>query len=134
MIVPFDPAHCEGARAHLSLARYQYMFDDPSCFEVLWPATYSAIHEDGLVAIGGAPVIDGMAGGWVLFTDKITPGRFVEIHRAVARFIAENEAFAHLDPSNPAAMRWAGLLGMKAQRTEALADGHEMLRADNHER
>ena len=133
----FDPAHCEGAKAHPSHARYQYMLDDPGIFREHWPETYSAIDGIKLVAIGGTTWVDCRLGGWVVFTDAISPARFLAIHRIVARRLMWFEGinapvFIHVDPANPQAMRWAGLLGLEMRRTEVFPDGRRMLRAENH--
>lgn len=132
MIVHFAPAHCARATAHPSQVRYQPMLDDPSNFRELWPDTYSALDGDELVAIGGLVPTDDGQGGWVLFTDKITPARFAMVHRAVVRgMVMNNSIFVHLDPDNPQATRWAGLLGLETRRIEALPDGRRMFRAES---
>lgn len=127
-IVLFDPAHCAGARAHPSQAQFQIILDDPWGFRKLWPETYSALSSAELIAVGGWSVIDGVLGGWVLFTDKITPARFLVIHRTAARFLVcfeqiNDPIFLQPDPDNAKAMRWAGLLGLDTRRTDVLADG-----------
>lgn len=146
-IAPFDPAHCAGAKAHPSQAEYQPLLDNPSVFSKLWPETFSALDGDELVAIGGstlvecvsggwgATVLEGVTGGWVLFTDKITPRRFIAIHRAAVRFLVcfeqiNEQIFAHIDPDKPNAVRWAGLLGLEAKRTDVLPDGRRLLRVE----
>ena len=136
-IVPFDPVYCKGARVHPSQARYQQLLDDPSFFRVLWPETYSAIDGDELAGIGGHTLIDGVSGGWALFTNKITPARFLVIHRTVVRALIcfegiNDPIFAHVDPNNPQAVRWAGLLGLDTRRTDVLPDGRRMLRVETH--
>lgn len=136
-IVLFDPAHCVGARAHHSQARFQIILDDPCGFRELWPETYSALDGDELIAVGGSTWVDGVSGGWVLFTDKITPSRFLAIHRTAARFLVcfeqiNDPIFVHVDPDNAQAMRWAGLLGLETRRTDVLADGRRILKVDNH--
>ena len=133
MIVEFDPGHCLGARAHPSQARYQDLLDDPQSFREWWPQTYSALDRDDLIAIGGSTLVAGKSGGWVLFTDRITPARFVPIHRAVARLLVYLEAtgnpfFLHADPDNTKAARWAGLLGLEPLRTDVMPDGRKMTR------
>lgn len=135
-IVPFDPAHCEGATAHASQAHYQHMLDDPGNYRAQWETTYSAFDGDDLIAIGGATLVEAVSGAWVLFTDKITPARFMAIHRTAVRFLVCFEQigdplFAHVDPDNGNAVRWAGLLGMETGRTDVLPDGRRMLRAAN---
>ena len=136
-IVDFDPAHCVGATAHPSQAQYQTMLDDPPCFRWLWPDTLSALDGDELIAIGGATLVERMMGGWVLFTDRITPSRFVVVHRVVARFLLRFEAindpiFAHVDPDNPNAVRWVGLLGLETRRTEVFPDNRRFLRVQRY--
>ena len=133
-IALFDPVHCDGARAHPSQARFQFMFTDPSVFRASWPTTYSALDGDELVAVGGSTLVDGMLGGWVLFTDKIRPAHFLVIHRTVARSLVcfeqiNDPIFVHVDPGNPQAMRWAGILALETRRTDVLADGRRVLRA-----
>lgn len=127
-IALFDPVHCDGATVHRSQERYQFMFTDPSVFREHWPTTYSGLDGDELVAVGGSTLVDGMLGGWVLFTDKIRPAHFLAIHRAVARSLVcfeqiNDPIFVHVDPGNPQAMRWAGILALETRRTDVLADG-----------
>ena len=126
-IVEFDPAQCAGARAHPSQARFQFMLDGPGAFHK-WAQPYSALEGDDLIAIGGWVLVKGTWGGWVLFTAKITPARFLVIHRTAARFLVcleqiNETTLTHIDPDNPQAMRWAGLLGLETRRTDVLADG-----------
>lgn len=132
-IVPFDPAHCRGATAHPSQARYQDNLDDPRCFEEFWPSTYSALDDGELIAIGGPVLAQGKWACWILFTDRITPASFVRIHRAAVRLLgrfdrAGRPLFMHVDPDNPAAARWAGLLGMGASQLDVTPDGRRMVR------
>ena len=52
-----------------------------------------------------------LVAGWVLFTDRVTPARFVRIHRMIVRFMVCFERhhlpiLAHLDPDNP--LHWPG--------------------------
>lgn len=136
-IVLFDPAHTMGARAHPSQACYQRMLDEPGSFRELWPYTFSALDGAGLIAIGGSVVAEGKLAGWILFTDKIKPKHFLLIHRQALLFLAHSEktvdsVFAHVDPDNPKALRWAGLLGLEARRTDFLPGGKRMLRFENH--
>lgn len=116
-------------------AHYQYMLDDPGLFREHWPETYSAIDGIKLVAIGGTTWVDRTLGGWVLFTTHCTPARFLAIHRIVARRLMwfeeiHHPVFIHIDPNNPRAVRWAGLLGLETRRTEVFPDGRRMLRAE----
>ena len=142
-IVDFHPAHCFGATAHPSQAQYQTMLTDPSCFRWLWPDTLSALDGDELIAMGGTTrkprtkLVEGALGAWVLFTDKITPARFLCVHRMVVRHLVVFEQigepiFVHADPNNPNAARWAGLLGMGTRRTDVLPDGRSMMRFESH--
>ena len=129
----FDPEHCDGARAHPSQAQFQYLLDDPWRFHSLWPHTYSALDGAELIAVGGKSVDDGVLSGWILFTDKITPARFLVIHRGIVRILVCNELsnkpiFLQPDPDNAQAIRWAGLLGLATRLTEVLPDGSQMLR------
>lgn len=112
-IIPFEPSHCQNVKAHLSQAHYQHLLNDPSVFHEQWPETFSALVDDELVAIGGTIALAQQTGGWVLFTDKITPLRFVVIHRAVERALAgiDQSVTVHINPNNPEAVRWARILG-----------------------
>ena len=136
-IVEFDRAHCVDAKAHRTQARYQWMLDDPWSFNALWPHTFSALDDDELIAIGGATLLEGASGGWVLFSNKITPARFLVVHRTAVRFLVcfeqiNDPIFAHVDPDNPKALRWAALLGLETGRTDVLPNGRRMLRAASH--
>ncbi len=134
-IVPFDPKHCAGAVAHSSQAHYQHLLDNPLQFSHLWGETYSAIDGEDVIAIGGLVPADDGQGGWVLFTDKVTPARFLGVHRALERYLRSTDAiFAHIDPSSSVSVRWAQVLGLEVTGTEVLPDGREMLRADSHVR
>ena len=118
--------------AHDSQRHHQGMLDDPASFRELWSGTDSALDGDELIAIGGSVFVEGMWGGWALFTDAITPRRFVVIHRAVSRVLEQfdQKTFVHLDPDNPQAARWSKLLGFKTLWLEFLPDGRKMLRAE----
>ena len=120
--------------AHDSQRHYQGMLDNPASFRELWPGADSALDGDTLIAIGGSVFREGMWGGWTLFTNAITPIRFVSIHRVVSRVLeqVDQTTFVHLDPDNPEAARWAKLLGFKTLWLEFLPDGHRMLRAESH--
>ena len=135
-IVPFIPEHCAGAVAHPSQAHYQDLLDTPLQFCDLWELTYSAIDGKDVIAIGGlVPTDDGNKGGWVLFTDKVTPARFLGVHRALERYLRDADAiFAHIDPSSSVSVRWAQVLGLEVTGTEVLPGGREMLRAESHVR
>ncbi len=111
-VVPFELEHCFGAKAHPTQAHYQHILDDPQVFLDKWSGTRSAIDRDELVAIGGTVPTDGITGGWVLFTDRITPVRFLVIHRAITRTLSEMDGalIAHVDLRNPKAVRWVKLL------------------------
>ena len=129
-IEPFDPGHCKGAWAHPSQERYQYLLDDPLAFREVWPETKSALDGDDLVAIGGLVRAGDLTGGWVLFTDKITPSGFVAIHRAVVRELemAHEPVVVHVDPDTPVAAKWATMLGMNGRQTDLMPDGRTMVR------
>ena len=134
--VPFDPAHCAGARAHPSQTHYQHMLDDPGSFHE-WDQIYSALDGEELIAVGGWVLVEGMRGWWVLFCDTITPVHFLSIHRMAVRSLVcleqfHESTFVHLDSNNPKALRWAQLLGLETRRTDVLPDGRRMLRAESH--
>ena len=136
-IVEFDPAHCKDAKAHLSQAHYQHLLDNPSGFRDAWPNTFSALADGELIAIGGTVVVKNKLGGWVFFCDTIQPRHFLTIHRTVVLFLSHSRrtvasVFAHVDPENTVAARWAKLLGLDARRTDFFPDGTRMLRFENH--
>ena len=131
---PFEPSHVVGAKVHRSQARYQFMLDRPGLFRRLWPQTYSALDGAELVAIGGTLCFEDVWSGWVVFTDRITPARFLAVHRLAVRFVVSFEQIrhpiiVHFDRSNPASACWVGLLGLDTGRTDVLLDGSRMLRA-----
>ncbi len=110
------------------------MLDTPEIFKSSWTGTLSAMEGEVTIAIGGTALIGGVLAGWVLFSDQITPARFVAIHRAVARFLAHvnQPVMAHVDPGKPKTVRWAKMLDMGAHKMEMFPDGRKMLRTETH--
>lgn len=135
-IVPFESTHCEGTTAHPSQAEHQHLLDAPQYFKNLWGETYSALDGDDLIAIGGVLSSLDIVSGWVLFTDKITPARFVAVHKAVVRGLAyiHEPVMVHVDPDRSQAVRWATMLGMNGRQMEMMPDGREMARMTTHAR
>ena len=133
-IVPFESSHCKNATAHPSQAHCQHMLDTPETFRGSWPGTLSAMEGKDMIAIGGTALIGGTLAGWVLFSDQITPPRFVAIHRAVVRFLTHvnQPVMSHVDPEKPKTMRWAKMLDMGTKKMELFPDGREMLRTETH--
>jgi hypothetical protein len=130
-IVPFDPKHCAGAIAHPTQAHYQDLFDNPLQFADLWVETYTAMNGNDVIAIGGLVPSDGGKGGWVLFTDKVTPGRFLKIHKALERYLRSSDAiYAHVDPESKVSVRWAQVLGLEVTGIDVFPDGREMMRVE----
>ena len=130
-IVPFEPSHLSGAVAHPKQRRYQSLLDSDPFSNV--GMNWSAIAEDGLVAVGGlGNTGDGLA-VWLLFTDRITPGRFVAIYRELARRLeqvldAGESLVVHIDPDFPEAARLAEKLGFLRCGEFRFDDGQRMIR------
>ena len=88
---------------------------------------------DGLVGVGGLGEIDGETAAWFLFTDRITPGRFVSVYRALAHHLAKvladgGSVFIHVNPDYPEALRLAQRLGFRGTQTETVHGGRIMIR------
>ena len=96
--------------------------------------SWSAFAEDGLVAVGGlGRTDDGGLAVWLLFTDRITPGRFVAIYRELARRLeqvldAGESLTVHIDPDFPEAARLAERLGFRRDGEFRFDDGKNMIR------
>ena len=132
--IPFKLCHVDGARAHPSQAQFQHFFDRPDDLEI--KLTSSAFDGDVLVAIGALTLLEGATGGWVLFTNQVTPTRFLAIHRFVERellwFETKGEPIIfHVDPERPDTVRWAELLGRKTHGFDRFPDGRFMMRVGN---
>ncbi len=111
-LISFEDHHVIGARVNSAQIRYTDMFANPEGFAGGW----SAFYKGELVAIGAARIIGDAVSGAVLFTDAITPRRFLALHNALEGIIRDYEAkgfepFIHIDPDYPQAQRWAELLG-----------------------
>ena len=134
---PFEPSHVVGAVAHPSQARFQIALEKPSAWRGLWPDTISVFDGDELIAIGGIASFVDILDAWILFTDNITPARFLLVHRVVVRVLLHFEQMhdpiiAHIDARNPNAARWAALLALETRRIETLPDGSRTLRLESH--
>lgn len=133
-VIPFEPAHARGARAHPTQARFQSLLDDPAALRRgCWIDQWSAFDADVLVATGAIVDLEGRAAGWVLFTDKLEPRHFMGVHRCAVRMMRELEKIgdplvAHVDPANPVAVRWAALLGMASRGFDQAPDGRNLMR------
>ena len=130
----FEPKHALGVVAHPSQAQFQWMLDRPEALMDMHEDLGVAFDGPDLIAIGGTGMTweqNAQFWGWILFTDKITPHGFLAIHRKVVehlRFFDEDgwPLAAHVDPTNPNSMRWAGLLGMEARGSEVMPDGRRL--------
>lgn len=132
-ILPFEPEHVMGQRVHPSQDEYQWMFDHPEQVGN-WQFMASGFFGDDLVVIGGCPKIDGHFVGWLLFSDKILPSRFIGVHRAVLGImrnleLAGDPVAADINPRRPASVRWARLLGLDSHKL--LSTGETLLRMEN---
>lgn len=111
-LVAFETHHVIGSKVNPAQAKHAEMFGDPHDFAGGW----SAFYEGELIAIGAARLAGDTVGGAVLFSDKITPRRFLAFHNALLGIIKNYEAkgltpFVHIDPDYPQAQRWAELMG-----------------------
>ena len=131
-IEPFKPSHLIGATAHVKQSHHQWLLDSDTLSNI--GISWSAVAEDGLVAVGGlGRMDDGGLGVWLLFTDRITPGRFVAIYRELARRLEEvldagETLSVHIDPSFPEAARLAEKLGFLRCGEFHFDDGKKMIR------
>ena len=106
------------------------MLENPWAFRELWGETQSALDGDLLISIGGLVRVGDLMGGWVLFTDQVTPARFLAIHRAVVRELEmiHGPVVVHIDPDKPKTGRWATMLGMNGRRMETMPNGRTLIR------
>ena len=131
-IEPFKPAHLNGATAHVKQKHHQWLLDSDPFSNV--GMSWSAVAGDGLVAVGGlGHMEDGGLGVWLLFTDRITPGRFVAIYRELKRRLAQvldagETVTVHIDPGFPEAARLAEKLGFRKDGEFRFDDGKKMIR------
>jgi len=127
-LVPFEPRFLEGVKVNPSQKQYQYMLENPETFQGAWCGFYGR----DLIAIGGGVVVGEEIAGWILFTDKVTPRRFLALHRVIERMIQEWESngfsfYIHVDPSYKQADRWARLMGFSLRDDEQV-EGRTMKR------
>lgn len=130
-IEPFDPSHLVGAVAHPKQKHYQFLLE-PGRLAVVEDA-WSALADDELVAVGGLVPFEGTTSTWLIFTDRITPGRFVAVYRELvwrldALRVAGVEVMVHLAPGYPEAARLAGKLGFMGAGKDFFDDGTGMTR------
>ncbi len=128
-IEPFEPSHLIGATAHPKQIRHQALLESG---KIATNGTcWSAIMGDGLVGVGGLVMAGDKCAAWLLFTDKITPGRFVAIYRVLARCLAtlleSGPVLVHIDPDYPEATRLAEKLGFRKDGEDRL-NGRDMIR------
>lgn len=128
-VVPFQAAHSAGVLAHPKQHKYQPLLKSQDFHGRTW----SALDGDDLVAVGGLVPLEGELGGWLLFTDKITPQRFIGVFRAVQQVFAaarkEGVGVAvDIDPDYPEAVRMAGMLGLSRAGFFTAPDGRTMTR------
>ena len=130
-IEPFEPSHLTGVTAHSKQERHQSLLES----DVLTTGgtNWSVIAEDGLVAVGGLVRTDNEIGAWLLFTDRITSGRFVAIYRELVRRLAVlldagETVLVHIDPDYPEASRLAEKLGFRKDGEDRSPDGRSMIR------
>ena len=132
----FEPSHAVGATAHEKQSRHQ---------AVLCPGiidrggrNWTVLCDEGPVAIGGAiQISDDLVAVWVLFTDLITPSRFVAVYREASDLVTEfleqgNRVMVHVDPNYPEAVRMAEKLGFQQVGEDQFYDGRKMMRMIAH--
>lgn len=112
-IAPFEFSHAVGILIN------QYEKLNPDAAREAW----SVFYDGELIAVSGGVVKDGKIGGWVLFTDRITPPGFLAFHRILKKVIEEYRShgrtiFLHVAPGHERAERWAKLLGFKFVKKE----------------
>lgn len=95
------------------------MLESPDTLKGAW----SAFYEGALIVIGGGVIVEKSIGGWMLFTDRITPKGFMALHRILGKIIKHYETqgftmFVHIDSTYSKAVRWAGLMGFKLVKEE----------------
>ncbi len=135
-IEPFKTSHLAGVvMPHPKQERHRAVLESAAAADV--GVRWSAIADDGLVAVGGLVRANDGFGAWLLFTDRITPGRFVAIYRELARRLAglleSGEAvLVHIDPDYPEASRLAKKLGFQEAGEDHLDDGRRMIRMMAH--
>ena len=130
-IEPFKPEHLNGAMAHAKQKHHQWMLETDPFSKV--GMSWSAVADDGLVAVGGLGRTDDGLAVWLLFTDRITPGRFVAIYRELVRRLAQvldagEAVVVHIDPDFPEAARLAEKLGFRRDGEFRFDDGKNMTR------
>ncbi len=130
-IVPFEREHLNGAMAHSKQARHQEFLGSEVISVV--GTNWSAVADEGLVAVGGMVRVEDGVIAWLLFTDRITPGRFIAIYRELKRRLewlleAGDSVLVHIDPDYPEAARLAEKLGFHRDGEDRFNDGRSMIR------
>ena len=125
---PFEISHAVDIRVHSKQAQYQSWLKSG----VLPVETTSLFYDDELVCVGGLVRFDNKTWAWLMFTDKITPGRFVAIYREMKRRLAElleagETVLVHIDPNYPEALRMAVKLGFREDGEDRF-EGRSMIR------
>ncbi len=129
-IEPFEPKHLVGAVAHPKQGQHQKLLESETIATV--GMNWSAIADGRLIGVGGQVRIDDETGVWVLFTDRITPGRFIAVYRELARRLAGlldsgEVVLIHIDPDYPEATRLAKKLGFREDGDE-IFEGRRLIR------
>ena len=129
-VEPFDLSHLSGAVANRKQAHFQALLESDVISKV--GRNWSVIDGEGLICVGGMVDTDDGIEAWVLFTENITPARFVVVYREFARRLTKMQetgkaVFIHVDPTYPEAVRMAEKLGFQVVGEE-LFGGRNMIR------
>ncbi len=128
IVIPTEPHHLAGVSVNPHQKHYKNLLKGDSSIPEAWSAFYGYT----LVAIGGSVSIDEKIEGWILFTDKITPGSFIHVHSFMQTMVDKHKAagvdlMVHIDPSYKQSERWAKMLGFSETGTDTII-GRTMLR------
>lgn len=105
-IEAFDSSHLSGVRAHPKQSHYQYLIDDG-----IIASGFTGFWGDEIIGFGGLlNTVDGTV-AWVLFTDAMTPERFLPVYRYFERNAPG--LLMDVDPDYPEAVRMADMLGFQ---------------------
>lgn len=123
-----DPSHLVDVMTHPKQRHYQPLLESSPFPSVNW----SMFSGDELICVGGLVGLYDAVGAWLLFTDRITPGRFVAVYREMKRRLAElleggDPVLVHIDPDYPEALRMANMLGFRKDGEDHI-DGRTMIR------
>ncbi len=135
-VEPFDPKLFIGATVHTKQGRFQSFLNGEIPRFNGSGTTWAGLFGDDLVCIGGmvqSPEAANEIAAWLLFTDRITPGRFVAVYREAMRMLTAllrtgTRVVIHVDPQYPEAVRMAAKLRFRESGEIQFYDGRTMIR------